>query len=211
IGLFVLFIQNKLTLNLFKFGIPIFQFYVPDLQLMLIGMIYAGIAQFFLTLTNVMIATISLIKDLFPDEHDNLDANTLATNMGLMNIFSTFFSGIPLCHGSGGLAAQYAFGARTGGSMILEGIIEIFLGLFFSETLLLIFSEFPSSILGSMLIYTALLLGKMAFKDYSKKKLPIIILSALTCLVFNILVGFLVGLILYYIFRKFFNQNKLND
>ncbi|MHA1296667.1 MAG: putative sulfate/molybdate transporter [Promethearchaeota archaeon] len=158
-----------------------------------------------------MIATISLIKDLFPDEHDNLDANTLATNMGLMNIFSTFFSGIPLCHGSGGLAAQYAFGARTGGSMILEGIIEIFLGLFFSETLLLIFSEFPSSILGSMLIYTALLLGKMAFKDYSKKKLPIIILSALTCLVFNILVGFLVGLILYYIFRKFFNQNKLND
>ncbi|MHA1196394.1 MAG: putative sulfate/molybdate transporter, partial [Promethearchaeota archaeon] len=37
IGLFVLFIQNKLTLNLFKFGIPIFQFYVPDLQLMLIG------------------------------------------------------------------------------------------------------------------------------------------------------------------------------
>ena len=108
---------------MFKFGIPIFQFYVPDLQLILIGMIYAGIAQFFLTLTNVMIATISLIKDLFPDEHDNLDANTLATNMGLMNIFSTFFSGIPLCHGSGGLAAQYAFGARTGGSMILEGII----------------------------------------------------------------------------------------
>ncbi|MHA1641223.1 MAG: putative sulfate/molybdate transporter [Promethearchaeota archaeon] len=211
IGLFVLFIQNKLTLNLFKFGIPIFQFYVPDLQLMLIGMIYAGIAQFFLTLTNVMIATISLIKDLFPDERDNLDANTLATNMGLMNIFSTFFSGIPLCHGSGGLAAQYAFGARTGGSMILEGIIEIFLGLFFSETLLLIFSEFPSSILGSMLIYTALLLGKMAFKDYSKKKLPIIVLSALTCLVFNILIGFLVGLILFYIFRKFLNQNKLND
>ncbi|MHA1327588.1 MAG: putative sulfate/molybdate transporter, partial [Promethearchaeota archaeon] len=211
IGLFVLFIQNKLTLNLFKFGIPIFQFYVPDLQLMLIGIIYAGIAQFFLTLTNVMIATISLIKDLFPDERDNLDANTLATNMGLMNIFSTFFSGIPLCHGSGGLAAQYAFGARTGGSMILEGIIEIFLGLFFSETLLLIFSEFPSSILGSMLIYTALLLGKMAFKDYSKKKLPIIVLSALTCLVFNILIGFLVGLILFYIFRKFLNQNKLND
>ncbi|MHA1336695.1 MAG: putative sulfate/molybdate transporter, partial [Promethearchaeota archaeon] len=211
IGLFVLFIQNKLTLNLFKFGIPIFQFYVPDLQLMLIGIIYAGIAQFFLTLTNVMIATISLIKDLFPDERDNLDANTLATNMGLMNIFSTFFSGIPLCQGSGGLAAQYAFGARTGGSMILEGIIEIFLGLFFSETLLLIFSEFPSSILGSMLIYTALLLGKMAFKDYSKKKLPIIVLSALTCLVFNILIGFLVGLILFYIFRKFLNQNKLND
>jgi MFS superfamily sulfate permease-like transporter len=162
-------------------------------------MVVAGLAQLFLTLTNVMIATISLIKELFPEKDKDVSASDLALNMGLMNIFTPFLGGIPLCHGSGGLASQYAFGARTGGSMILEGLLEIFLGLFLSETLLLIFTAFPKAILGAMLFYTALLLAKISFKDYSLKTLPIIVTSAILCLIFNITIGFVVGLGMYFI------------
>jgi len=122
---------------------------------------------------------------------------------------------IPLCHGSGGLAAQYAFGARTGGSMILEGILEIILGLFFSETLFIFFSSFPQAILGAMLLYTAFLLSKISFKDFSLKTIPIIIGSALVSFIFHlvgffsILFGFLTGLFLYLILKKWidFDQN----
>ena len=31
---------------------------------------------------------------------------------------------IPMCHGAGGLAAQYRFGARTGGSVIMLGALK---------------------------------------------------------------------------------------
>jgi hypothetical protein len=208
LGILILFITSDIALTDFIFTLPHFDLNLPRLDNLLIGMIIAGIAQLLLTLTNVMIATVSLAKDLFPERKNELDASSLAMNMGLMNIFSPFLGGIPLCHGSGGLAAQYAFGARTGGSMILEGILEIFLGLFFSETLFLVFISFPKAILGAMLIYTAFLLAKVSMKERNLKTIPIIFASGMTCLIFSILnffsilIGFLVGLFLYLVFKK---------
>jgi MFS superfamily sulfate permease-like transporter len=199
---FLLIIWNQsITLSDVRFKLPVIDFQIPQWDNILWGMLIAGIAQLFLTLANVMIATISLIKDLFPEKEDSVSASTLALNMGVMNIFTPLIGGIPLCHGSGGLASQYAFGARTGGSMILEGILEIFLGLFLSETLFLIFTVFPKAILGAMLLYTALLLAKISFKDYTFRTIPIIVISALLCLIFNITIGFLVGLGIYFIVK----------
>jgi MFS superfamily sulfate permease-like transporter len=197
LGIILLVLNQSISFSDIEFKLPIFDFHIPRWDNILWGMVVAGLAQLFLTLTNVMIATISLIKELFPEKDKDVSASDLALNMGLMNIFTPFLGGIPLCHGSGGLASQYAFGARTGGSMILEGLLEIFLGLFLSETLLLIFTAFPKAILGAMLFYTALLLAKISFKDYSLKTLPIIVTSAILCLIFNITIGFVVGLGMY--------------
>ncbi len=206
IGIIFIFIMGKIFLSDITLDFPIINLYIPNMLDLLIGMLIAGIGQLLLTLTNVMIASIALIRDLFPES--DLDANTLALNMGMINLFNPFIGGIPLCHGSGGLAAQYAFGARTGGSMILEGILEIILALFFSQSILLLFINFPKAILGAMLIYTAILLGKVSFKDFSTIKFPIILISAILCFIFNILVGFIVGLILYYIFKSKINENN---
>jgi hypothetical protein len=210
-GLVSMVFLGAVTLSDFTFNLPIFHFQIPTLDNLLIGMVVAGIAQLLLTLTNVMIATVSLIRDLFPEKEDVIDANSLAFNMGVMNLINPFLGGMPLCHGSGGLAAQYAFGARTGGSMILEGVMEIMLGLFFSETLLLLFSEFPKAILGAMLLYTAVLLGKVAFKNYNKKTIPIILISALFCFFLTITIGFLIGLILILIYKKYIETNDERD
>jgi MFS superfamily sulfate permease-like transporter len=201
-GVLIVIITGTVQLSDIRLGLPIFSLEFPTWQNLLLGMVYAGIAQLFLTVTNVMIATVVLIKDLFPEREDNIDANNLALNMGTMNLINPFLGGMPLCHGSGGLMAQYAFGARTGGSMIMEGIIELILGFFFSGTLFLLFNEFPSAILGSMLMYTAFLLGKIACKDFDLKKFPIILISAILCFIVNITVGFFIGLIIYLIFRK---------
>ncbi len=206
-GIFIMLLTGSISITELQFGLPRLAFQFPTWQNFLLGMLYAGFAQLFLTLTNVMIATVVLIKELFP-EKEGIDANVLAFNMGAMNLINPFFVGMPLCHGSGGLMAQYAFGARTGGSMILEGILELILGIFFSETLLLLFTEFPMAILGAMLIYTSFLLGKIAFKDFNIKSFPIILISAIFCYLINIAIGFLIGLILYFIFKKLIEETS---
>ena len=157
-----MFFTGTIKIAELQFGLPILTFQFPTWENFLLGMLYAGIAQLFLTLTNVMIATVVLIKELFP-ERENIDANALAFNMGAMNLINPFFVGMPLCHGSGGLMAQYAFGARTGGSMILEGIMELILGLFFSETLLL--QKFFLSKLKRIMLKLELLQGNMGMLE----------------------------------------------
>lgn len=200
-GILIMFFTQTIFISELEFGFPLLTFQIPTWDNFLLGMVYAGLAQLFLTLTNVMVATVVLIKELFPDR-EGIDANTLAFNMGAMNLINPFLGGMPLCHGSGGLMAQYAFGARTGGSMILEGVMELILGLFFSEALLILFTEFPMAILGAMLIYTAFLLGKIALSDFNIKVFPIILTSAIICFSINIAIGFLIGLIIYLFFTK---------
>ena len=208
IGIIILIISGSVHFSDIKFSLPFINFQLPTWNNFLVGMVTAGVAQLFLTLTNVMIATVVLIKDLFPEKENIIEANILSINMGAMNLINPFLGGMPLCHGSGGLMAQYAFGARTGGSMILEGTMELILGLFFSETLFLLLYEFPGAILGAMLIYTAFLLGKIACQGFEIKKFLIIIVTAILCFVVNITVGFLSGLLIYMIFKKKIEKNQ---
>ena len=74
----------------------------------------------------------ALVHELFPDRKD-VTAKNLIKNMGAMNITIPFIGGMPLCHGAGGLSAQYLFGARTDSAILMEGILEICLGMFFSK------------------------------------------------------------------------------
>ncbi|MFP3976007.1 MAG: putative sulfate/molybdate transporter [Dehalococcoidia bacterium] len=78
------------------------------------GMVLAGFAQVALTTANAVIATSALISQYFPDKP--VPEKKLALNMGIMNVVVSFFGGMPMCHGAGGLAGQYYFGARTGGT-----------------------------------------------------------------------------------------------
>ncbi len=63
---------------------------------------------------------------------------------------------MPVCHGSGGLAAQYRFGARSGASVIFLGLLKLLLGLFASEVALAIFNGFPNVLLCVLVIAAGL-------------------------------------------------------
>ncbi|NIV30221.1 MAG: hypothetical protein GWN58_12215, partial [Anaerolineae bacterium] len=69
----------------------------------------AGFAQVPLTATNAVISTSSLIKTYWPKRR--VTERQLSLNMGLMNLLVPFLGGMPMCHGAGGLAGQYYFGA----------------------------------------------------------------------------------------------------
>lgn len=157
-------------------------------------LLLAGFAQIPLTATNAVIATSTLIKTYFPDKP--VSEKQLSLNMGIMNLVIPFFGGMPLCHGSGGLAGQYYFGARTGGTNIIEGIIEISLGLFIASSIAGLFAHFPTAIIGAMMFLIGIELTKFA-RDIrlSKDLIPMsvtIIISVFT----NMAYGFLAGLII---------------
>lgn len=124
------------------------------------GALDAGLGQIPLTTLNSIIAVSYLSADLFP----NLPVPTV-TSMGLsvafMNLIGGWFGAMPVCHGSGGLAAQYRFGARSGASIILLGIFKIFLGLVFGESLVSLLGQYPKSLLGVMVLAAGLELAKV--------------------------------------------------
>jgi SulP family sulfate permease len=109
---------------------------------------------------------------------------------------------MPLCHGSGGLAAQYLFGARTGGAIFMEGLLEIFLAVIFSDSLFAIFSAFPMFVVGVMLLLTAVELGKISMDLKTRNELFVMIFTAIVSTAFNIAAGFIVGLLLYLALKK---------
>lgn len=191
---------GDLALSDIQLGVSLPSFHIFSLDDIIYGFIYAGFAQLFLTLTNAVIATVSLIHELFPDRTDVTPKN-LIMNMGVMNITTPFIGGMPLCHGAGGLAAQYMFGARTGGSALMEGLLEVTLGLFFSKSIQVLFTAFPEFITGVMLLMTSVELGKIAFK-VDNMNTSIVLFTALVSAVFNIALGFTAGLLLYMAVEK---------
>lgn len=169
------------------------------------GMVLAGFAQIALTTTNAVIATSALITQYFPNKV--VSEKKLALNHGLMNIVVPFFGGMPMCHGAGGLAGQYYFGARTGGTNIIEGIIEISMGLFMAGSIAVLFTLFPTSIIGAMLLLVGVQLTKFA-RDIKKNELVIMALTVGLSLATNMAVGFVVAVIAYHSLKKWKTTGK---
>lgn len=153
-----------------------------------------AIPQAPLTITNAILATSLLMQDLL---HRELDPDKLSKSIGLMNLTSVPFGGFPMCHGAGGLTAQYRFGARTGGSNIISGLILLPIALFFAS------SEFvaiiPFGVFGALLIFIAIELGKHGLKTDSYIVTGII---AILALITNMVIAFIIGMILAYLLRK---------
>ena len=84
----------------------------------------------------------------------------------------------------------------------MEGILEISLGLFFSESLVSIFTAFPMFVVGVMLLMTSFELGKISLKVKGKNEIYVTVVTALLATVFNMATGFIAGLVLYFALEK---------
>ena len=180
---------------------PLTTFSLPEIWQ---GLVLAGFAQVALTTTNAVIATSALIKEYWPDKP--VSEKKLALNQGIMNVVVPFFGGMPMCHGAGGLAGQYYFGARTGGTNIIEGVIEISLGLFLANSIASLFSLFPQSIIGAMMLLVGIQLTNFV-KNIRRAETPVLALTVLVSLLVNMAIGFIVAVGVYHILRKW-GQDK---
>ena len=99
-----------------------------------------------LTILNSVVALCALSSEYFPGK--GVGPRKVAVSVGLMNLLCVPLGGIPMCHGAGGLAAQYRFGARTGGSVLILGFLKIMIGVCFGGALLGLLQSYPVAVLG---------------------------------------------------------------
>ncbi len=191
--------------GLYLMGLPGFNFItitkviIPNFQEFITSSWVLVIPQIPMTIANAILAVSLLVQDLFQKE---LDPDRLSKTIGAMNLATVPFGGFPLCHGAGGLAAQYRFGARTGGANILSGLMLIMIAFFLASPEFI--NMIPIGIFGALLVFVALELGRHGIKTDSY---PLTITIAIICLLINIAIAFIVGLIIAYLLIRFKSSN----
>jgi len=207
LGIGIMYFNNQLQqVSGFGFTLPSITLFKP-LEVWE-ALVLAGFAQIPLTATNAVISTSSLIKTYFPDKP--VSEQRLSLNMGIMNLVFPFFGGMPLCHGAGGLAGQYYFGARTGGANIMEGLMEIGLGILLATSIAGMFTIFPHAIIGGMMLMVGVELIKFA-RDVKVEwhAISVLIVTVAVSIFANMAYGFLAGMALYY-FIYYLRKNNGN-
>ena len=166
--------------------------HVPTGQDVWLGLLLLGLPQIPLSLGNSILATQQIAKDLFPQR--SLSVRKISFTYAMMNVINPFFSGIPTCHGSGGMAGHHAFGGRTGGSVVIYGLLYLVLGLFCAGSFEQVVHLFPKPILGVILLFEALALLALA-RDMMHSAAKVSLVFAIGLLAVNLPYGYLVALV----------------
>ncbi len=156
------------------------------------SVIGATLGQLVMTVGNAAVATSLLLADYYDAK---ISPDELSTSMGLMNLLAVPLGMIPMCHGSGGVAGKYTFGARTAGSNLILGGLYVVIAVFAGGLVM----AFPLSILGVILVVIALGLARTGLDS---DHLGITLFVGVVSILSNVGVGFLSGLILYLIIRR---------
>ncbi len=101
-----------------------------------------------------------------------------------------------MSHGSGGLAAQSRFGAKTNGSILFLGTAKVLIAVVLGASIVPLISAFPVSLLGVLLIVAGIELGS-AVKDQRELRniLTILILVGVSFVFDSLTSGFLLALV----------------
>jgi len=185
-------------------GLHLPTWHLPQTADILTGAVLLALPQIPLSLGNSILATKQVAQDLFP-EREPLTIKKISFTYAMMNLVNPFFGGFPVCHGSGGMVGHYAFGARTGGSVVIYGGIFLVMGLFFSQGFADVVQIFPLPVLGVLLLFEALSLATL-LRDVSTQRADLLValLVGLLCagLPYGYLVGLIVGTAIYYAMRR---------
>jgi hypothetical protein len=112
------------------------------------GVWVGALPQLPLTLANAVILTALLAREMFPTS-GRVTERRLALTTGAGNLLLAPFGAMPMCHGAGGLVAQYRFGARTGWAPGLLGAILLVLGLGFAGDAAALLGAIPLAAVGA--------------------------------------------------------------
>ncbi len=182
------------------FGFHLPRLHIPQLADVFTGFLVLALPQIPLSLGNSVLATRQLAEDLFPDRR--FSVRKIGLTYALMNLVNPWFGGVPTCHGSGGLAGHFAFGGRTGGSVVIYGSLLILLGLFFGAGFDHVVKAFPLPMLGVILLFEALaLVWVVRDTAGSRTAFPIAVLVGLLAvgLPYGYVIGLVVGTALFYL------------
>ena len=155
------------------------------------GLLRGAVPQIPLTTLNSVSAVCVLSMDFFPKRP--AAPRRVAISVALMNLICCPIGGMPMCHGSGGLAAQYRFGARSGGSMVMLGVAKMTLAVGLGGSLLAWLQQYPHSVLGVLLLFSGVELALVCRDQSRRLDFFAMAVTAGVCLAVNTAAGFAVG------------------
>ncbi|TCG03593.1 hypothetical protein BZM27_47270 [Paraburkholderia steynii] len=181
------------------FGLHLPHFVLPTQGQILHGIEYAVLPQIPLTLTNAIIVTAVVVRQLFPDGRHPVNERNLAITTGLGNLLSAPFGGFLMCHGAGGVMGHYRFGARTATAPLLIGITFLAFGLFLGKSGYDLLRTIPDAVLGGLLLFSGIELALSSKPhEYRGADLFLVLLMAAIAIASNAAVAFAVGVPLAY-------------
>jgi sulfate permease, SulP family len=110
-----------------------------------------------LSFANSCLATADAAHVYYGQVGDRVRPGRLATSFGTANLLAGAISGMPVCHGAGGMTAHYKFGARTGAAPLVMGGALFVLAIGFGAGLAEVLPAFPLPILAGLLATAGLL------------------------------------------------------
>ena len=123
--------------------------HLPSQLDLLTGLVALAVPQLPLSLANSVLPTYRLATDLFPDRAASI--RKLGLTYAMMNLVAPWFGGVPVYHGSGGLAGHHPSGARLGLLVIIYGGLYVVVGLCLSRAFGILVSAFPRAVLAHFL------------------------------------------------------------
>jgi sulfate permease, SulP family len=166
------------------------------------AMFALALPQLPMTIGNAVIANADLSQEYFKEKSKKVTYRSLSITMALGCVLSFLLGGMPLCHGAGGLAAHYRFGARTAGSNYMIGSIFVFLTLVLGSGILTIIYLLPMAILGVLLIFAGSQLALTIQDVIHRKDLFIVVVILGITLATNLGIGVMAGFGLAYLMKS---------
>jgi sulfate permease, SulP family len=124
------------------------------------------VPQLALSFANSCLATADVARAYFGERARQVTPGRLATTFGAASILAGAVSGMPVCHGAGGMTAHVRFGARRAAAPALMGAVLVALALLLGQELAGLLTAFPLPILAGLL-GTAGLLHIALLRDLS--------------------------------------------
>ena len=155
-----------------------------------------------MTLGNAVIAYADLSDQYFGAASERVTYRSACVSIGLANLISFALGGMPLCHGAGGLAAHYRFGARTAGSNLMIGATFIGLVVVLGDGILTVLHLLPMAVLGVLLLFAGVQLAMTLLDLQSRKDLFVSLLILGLTLAANLAVGFIAGIAAAYVLKS---------
>ncbi|MCG7200740.1 putative sulfate/molybdate transporter [Marinobacter pelagius] len=148
--------------------------------------------QLVLTITNAIVLTSLVVGDYFGEQSHRVSPARLSVSTGLANLFLVPLGALPMCHGAGGVAAHYRFGARTGVAPVLLGTGLLLVA--FMPNGLSVIAAIPTAGLGALLLVAAVELGVSRRLWMAKPSCwPVIAITALVTVWVDPFFGLLAG------------------
>ncbi|MFP4445871.1 MAG: putative sulfate/molybdate transporter [Desulfosudaceae bacterium] len=148
-----------------------------------------------MTLGNAVLAYTDLSREYFGHGSARVTNRRVCVSMALANFFSFALGGMPLCHGAGGLAAHYRFGARTAGSNLLVGGLFVVLALLFGSDVTGLLNLLPMAVLGVLLIFAGAQLALTIMDLRERRDFFVAALILGITLAANLAAGFIAGMV----------------